>query len=45
MGLGEGGQRIPQWTKLPEECRREVIALLAKLLRSEALAAEETDDE
>jgi hypothetical protein len=45
MGLGESGQRIPEWTKLPEGCRREVIALLAKLFRSEALAAEEADDE
>jgi hypothetical protein len=45
MALGESAQQVPAWTTLPEACRREVIELLAKLLRSEALATEEADDE
>jgi predicted Fe-S protein YdhL (DUF1289 family) len=45
LGLSESRLEIPQWTTLPEETRREVIALLAALLRSDVLGAEEVDDE
>ena len=48
LALTEQDQRTPRWETLPEECRREAIALLATLLRNEALAddeEEEVDDE
>ena len=44
LALTEQDQRVPRWTTLPEECRREVVALLARLLRSEVVD-EEADDE
>jgi hypothetical protein len=45
IALAEQGQLVPQWVSLPVECRREVLDLLALLLRSEPLADEETGDE
>jgi hypothetical protein len=46
LALAEHDQRLPSWATLPEDCRREVVALLAKLLRSErAASAEEANDE
>jgi hypothetical protein len=44
LALSEQGQETPPWTTLPIECRREVVALLAKMLRSER-AEEEVADE
>jgi hypothetical protein len=45
LALMEAKLRVPHWTMLPEECRREVIELLARLLRNEAVVSEEADDE
>jgi hypothetical protein len=46
LALTEQHQRIPSWTTLPEECRREVVALLARLLRGEVVSnGEEASDE
>lgn len=44
LALTEARQSIPQWAALPEDCRREVVELLAKLLRNEALAEEAGDE-
>jgi len=44
LQLAERGQRAPQWASLPEECRREVLELLARLLRNEAIAEEVGDE-
>jgi hypothetical protein len=41
LALTEREQLVPSWATLPEECRREVVALLARLLRSEAVAGDE----
>ena len=45
LALTEREQRIPSWATLPEECRREVVALLVRLLRNDVVATEEVDDE
>jgi hypothetical protein len=44
LDLTEMARNTPQWSALPEECRREVIELLAKLVRNE-VAGEEKGDE
>lgn len=44
LALTESGQRLPQWTMLPEETRREAIELLVKLLRG-GVIDEELGDE
>ena len=43
--LTEQAQELPRWRMLPEECRREVVELLAKLLRAEIAADGEDDNE
>lgn len=45
LALTEQGQQIPRWATLPEECRQQVVALIARMLRSELAADEEMDDE
>jgi hypothetical protein len=45
LELTEQRQRLPRWETLPEECRREVVELLGKLLRNEVSASEEATDE
>ncbi len=45
LALTENDVRAPHWTMLPDETRREVIELLVRLIRDEAVAAEEADDE
>jgi len=48
LALTERGQRLPLWSALPDEVRREVVALLAKLMQSEqceVVADEESGDE
>jgi hypothetical protein len=45
LALTEHRQETPHWETLPEDCRREVVALLAELLRSAACADEEMADE
>jgi hypothetical protein len=46
LALTERGQTLPQWATLPEETRREVVALLVELLRSHGDGnAEEVSDE
>ena len=43
--LTEQDQQVPQWATLPEEIRREIVELLAKLLRAGSAAGEGDDDE
>ena len=46
LGLTEQQQeKPPRWETLPEESRREVVALVAKLLRNEIATTEEVADE
>jgi hypothetical protein len=45
LALTEQGQETPVWATLPEECRRQVVELLAKLLQSEVVGDVEVDDE
>ena len=46
LSLTEQRQReLPHWETLPEDCRRELVALLAELLRSAAHAEKEVTDE
>lgn len=46
LGLAEASNRkTPPWPMLPEECRREVVELLARLVRSEGVAEKEVTDE
>ena len=44
LTLAEQDQETPLWSTLPEESRREVVTLLARLLRNEA-GTEEVGDE
>lgn len=45
LTLTERDVRAPHWTMLPPEIQREVMELLLRLLRNEAVAAEGADDE
>ena len=45
LALTEQRQDLPHWATLPVECRREVVELVAKLLRRETIADEEVADE
>ena len=45
LALTERDVRAPHWMTLPEETQREVFELLVRLIRNEAVAAEEVDDE
>lgn len=44
LGLMEQNEATPRWETLPEQVRRDVITLLAKLLRNDA-GEEEVADE
>ena len=43
--MKEQGQETPNWSSLPEDCRRELVELLAKLVLGEASGEEEVSDE
>jgi len=45
LALTEQSQETPRWAALPEDCRREVVALLARLLLGESNQEEEVADE
>jgi len=45
LALNERGQQVPSWTTLPDECRRAVVALLARLMQSESVANEEESND
>jgi hypothetical protein len=45
LSLTEHSRELPHWATLPVECRREVVELVAKLLRSETIADDEVVDE
>jgi len=44
LALTERQDETPRWETLPEGCRREVVALLARLIRNEIDAEEVTDE-
>lgn len=46
LALTETGQKVPRWTTLPEETRREVVEFLVRLVQSDdTVNGEEGDDE
>ena len=45
LALTEQRLEIPRWESLPMECKREVVSVLAKMLRSALDAKEEVVDE
>jgi hypothetical protein len=45
LALTERDQRTPLWATLPEECRRQIVELLVRLVRNELAVGEEAGDE
>jgi hypothetical protein len=45
LTLVERSQPLPHWATLPQECRLEIVALLARLVRNEIVAEWEVEDE
>ena len=45
LALKEQGEVTPSWSSLPEDCRRQLIELLAKLMLGETSVEAEVADE